>query len=427
MKNGQKGFHFVVIILLVFILGVVGFTGYAVYKKTHSSEKKGIDALTKTQDTSDAVTRGKYLAKDNCSGEGSKMLGSGPMKPADIGVIEPMGLVAGGHVTPVDHQYYYGKDPKAAKSTYDVLAPGDGKLVTVEVRPKGAGGYDVRGVISYSCTFFSYFDLVNSLSDDIAAKMPAGWETINGPQKVDVPVKEGQVVAKIGGQSLDFAVWDTTKTLKGLLVSKAYNNSEPWKISTVAPSDYYTDELKATLLPFYARSAAPRDGKIDFDIDGKAIGNWFKKGTNGYIGAFKESSYNPMSYADGHLSLAPDFLDPTGWVLSTGVISHGTQYAIKNPSVAPDKLDESKGMVKYELAQYEHLDETGAKWMGASVPKTIKLNANGSTLGTALVELTGKRELKVQVFPGKSASQVSEFTNSAVLYTRGDEATAMTR
>lgn len=427
LKNDQSGSHILGIALLIVALGVIGFVGYSVYKKQKPSNEHATVASDSKQYSADAVSRGKYLSKNNCSGEGSKKLGSGPMRPADISIVEPMGLVAGGHVTPVDHEYYYAKNQAAAKSTYDVLAPADGTLVTVEVRPKGAAGvYDVRGVISYSCTFFSYFDLANSLSEEIAAKMPSGWDTKNnGPQAVSIPVKQGQVIAKVGGQSLDYAVWDTTKTLKGLLVAEAYNNYEPWKINTVAPLDYYADGAKNALLPFYVRSVDPRDGRIDFDIDGKAVGNWFKQGTNGYIGAFKEADFNPMTYADGHFSMAPDFLNPnSGWVLSIGSINHGTQYAIKNPSVAPDKLDASSGVVKYELANYEHLDETGALWQGKSVPKSITLNTNGSTKATALVQMIGKRELKVQVFVGKPANQVSGFTDAAI-YTRGDGATTM--
>jgi hypothetical protein len=348
------------------------------------------------------------------------------MNPSDLSTILPYGLVAGGHVTPVDHQYFLGKDQKAAPNTYDVLAPSDGTLVTVEVRPKGNGIYDVRGVISYSCTFFSYFDLANSLSDEIAAQMPAGWnEKNNGPLAVDIPVKEGQVIARVGGQTLDYAVWDTTKTLDALLVQKAYSNYEPWKTSTVSPTDYYTDEVTASLLPYYVRSAEPRDGKLAYDIDGKAVGGWFKQGTNGYIGAFKEKDFSSMTYADGHLALIPDYLDPTSWVFSTGAVKNGSQYGIKSPSVAPDKLDETSGVVKYELTQYGWKDETGAKWLGTSVPKSIKLDTTGSTIATALVEMKGKRELKVEVFEGKSASQVSEFTDRAITYTRGDEATTM--
>lgn len=435
-QNDERGSHIIAGILLIVVIGVIGFAGYRVMNSknkgsgdkannSNSAEKRVDPGTNSAQFSSDAVTRGKYLAHDQCEGEGSKKLGSAPMNMSDVGNIQPMGLVAGGHVTPVDHQYYYGKNLAAAPSTYNVLAPGDGTLVNIEVRPRGNNRYDVRGVISYSCTFFSYFDLANSLSAEIAALMPTGWDKVNGPQKVKIPVKQGQVVANVGGQSLDFAVWDTTKTLTGLLVSKAYDNYEPWKINTVRPLDYYTDEVKAKVLPYYVRSVEPRDGKIDYDVDGKVVGNWFKKGTNGYIGAFKEADFNPMTYADGHFSLAPDYLDPAGWVLSVGAINHGSQFGIKNPTVTPEKLDQASGVVKYELVSYAHLDESGTKWLGASVPKSIKLDTASSVIATALVQLTGKRELKVEVFQGKTASQVSNFTDSAVTYDRSDNATTM--
>ena len=422
MHKDQQGSHILGALLFVVVLGVIGGIGYKVFTK----EKKIDPGTNSAQFSNDATERGKYLSKNNCEGTGSKKLGSAPMHPSDISTILPYGLVAGGHVTPVDHQYFWGKNQKAAPNTYDVLAPSDGTLVTVEVRPKATGPADVRGVISYSCTFFSYFDLANGLSDEIAAQMPAGWDSkSNGPQAVDIAVKQGQVIAHVGGQSLDYAVWDTTKTLSGLLVQKAYSNYEPWKTNTVPPTDYYTDEVKASLLPYYVRSETPRDGKLAYDVDGKAVGGWFKTGTNGYIGAFKEKDFSSMTYSDGHLAIIPDYLDPSGWVFSTGLISHGSQYSIKSPSVAPDKLDTGSGIVKYELAQYEHKDETGGKWLGASVPKTIKLNNTGSTMATVLVEMKGKRELKVEVFVGKSAAQVSAFTDNAITYTRGDEATTM--
>ncbi|HSX31703.1 MAG TPA: hypothetical protein VLF43_00435 [Candidatus Saccharimonadales bacterium] len=421
MRKDQSGFHVIGLLFFIVVVGVVGAIGYRVIHK----DKKD-PGTNSAQFSSDAVERGKYLSKNNCDGQGSKKLGSAPMRPGDLSTILPYGLVAGGHVTPVDHQYFSGKNQKAAPSTYDVLAPANGTLVTVEVRPKGNSTYDVRGVISYSCTFFSYFDLANSLSEEIAAQMPAGWNTKNnGPMAVDIPVKEGQVIARVGGQTLDYAVWDTTKSLDNLLVQKAYSNYEPWKTSTVPPTDFYTDEVTASLLPYYVRTAEPRDGKLAYDIDGKAVGGWFKEGTNGYIGAFSEKDFSSMSYADGHLALIPDFLDPDGWVFSTGAINHGSQYSIKSPSVAPDTLDTSSGIVKYELAQYEHKDETGGKWLGTSVPKTIKLSTTGPTMATVLVEMKAKRELKVEVFEGKTASQVNGFTSNAITYDRGDKATTM--
>ena len=45
----------------------------------------------------------------------------------------------------------------------------------------------------------------------------------------------------------------------------------------------FTQEpLRDQLLALLERDATPRWGKIDYDQDGKLIGNWFKVGTGGY-------------------------------------------------------------------------------------------------------------------------------------------------
>jgi hypothetical protein len=414
--------------ILLLGIGFVGARLFAQREKKASQDKHTDTSTAGGQFSEDAIQKGKYLSLDNCEGEGSKQLTSGPMRSSEVGIILPYGLMVGGHVTPIDHQYFYGKDQSKPANSYDVLAPADGKIVAMEYRPRGSSPNGIKGdyrvVISYSCTFFSYFDLATSLAPEIAAQMPAGWESKNGPQKANIQVKSGQVVAKVGAQSLDYAVWDTTKDLDGLVHPDAYNNYEPWKISTVNPLDYYSDQIKNELLPFYIRTAEPRDGIIDHDADGTAAGGWFKQGTNGYIGAFKDADFNSQTYADGHLAIAPDYLDPSTWIFSTGAINHGTQYSIKEPSIAPDKFNESDGVVKYELAQFELIDETGGRWMSKSIPKTLKVKSI-RTVGTVLLQMTAKRELKVELFSDKNPSQVSEFTGAASIYTRGEDARIM--
>lgn len=433
LKNKKK-------LIPLVVLGVVVLVGLVVLgsKLLGPNEKKDSQAKQTNTSTSttgaggpfstDPVEKGKYLSLNNCQGEGSKELTSAPMKISELGTVQPYGLMVGGHVTPVDHQYLYGKDPKAPKDSYEVLAPADGTIVSMEYRskadsPNGIKG-DYRLVISYSCTFFSYVDLTTSLSPEVAAQMPAGWESKSGPQAANIPVKSGQVIAKVGAQSLDYAVWDTTKTDSGLVHPGAYNNYEPWKVNTVDPLDYYSDSVKTSILPFYVRAAQPRDGTIGHDVDGSASGGWFKKGTNGYVGAFKDEEFNPQTYADGHLAIATDYLDTSAWVFSTGAINHGTQYLIKSPTITPDKFNESDGVVKYEVYQFELVDETGSKWMGKTVPKTIKAKST-RLAGTLLLQLTAKRELKVEFVANKSPNQVDGFTSAAVVYTRGEGATTM--
>lgn len=418
MKRNQKGFaHLFVIILAVIVLVAIGFAAMRISKKTSSKDSVSTDAATK----------GKFLSDNQCSGTGSKTLTSSPMKPTDIGVIQPMGnMVQGGHVTPIDHEYYYQTNPSAKADTYDVMAPADGNIVQVQYRTQNVGDQNKDGnsdpvnqyriVISYSCTFFSYYDLMTSLDKSITDKFPSAAK---GKMNGVIPVKAGQVIGHVGGQSLDFAVWDTTKTAKGLLFPTAYS-AEPWKINTVAPLDYFSDTVKSQILPFYVRSTAPQDGRFDYDISGKAVGNWFKVGSNGYAGGTSQSP----TYYRGHFALAYDSIDPTAIVLSLGDFKGNAQpYGVKGNLPDPATIGVSSGPTKYELVQLGYKTANGQSWNGMTPASDLKVTSNGPVVGTVLVQLTDTNDMKIQVFPGKTADQVTGFDNNAQMYNRGQDAT----
>ncbi|HSX41921.1 MAG TPA: hypothetical protein VLE93_01060 [Candidatus Saccharimonadales bacterium] len=374
-----------------------------------------------------AVAAGKQLTANHCSGTGTVALNYAPMKPADISIIDPYGLTVGGHVTPVDHEYYWAKNN--VKDSSDVLALADGTLADIEYRPHSANDAarngvagDYRVTISYTCTFMSYFDLATSLAPDIEAQLPKGWEQnghgSNGNTDINIPVKAGQAIAKMGGQSLDFAVWDMTKNNPKLLVPAAYAG-EAWKIHTVAPLDYFSAAVKTSILPFYARQAEPRDGYYAYDVAGKLIGSWFLKGSGGYNDPTKPPS---GSYWAGHLAITPDWIDPTVWGFSVGAYNGGDakQFIIKPLVTDPATIGVDTGMVKYELlqgGQYQYAN--GQQWNQMSTPTgPVTMPTNGVSQATALLQLTDANTLKVEVFPGQTPTQVAAFTAAAKIYTR---------
>lgn len=424
-KLNKKIFLIPVVVIILVLVGV--FLKQRAKNKEADKNRNTEQQAHKPGDPSatDPVEKGRTLSNGQCTGSGSKQLGSLPMRISDISIVVPYGLLAGAHVTPVDHQYYWGKVQMGEPDTYDVLAPADGHIVDVQYRDHHGQGKvkgDYRVVISYSCTFFSYFDLATSLDPSISSHLPKGWETSANVQHVNIAVKKGQVVGKMGGQSLDYAVWDTTKTDRGLLVPEAYNIAEPWKINTVEPLNYYTDEVKQSILPLYGRSVSPQDGVIGQDIDGKLVGGWFKEGSYGYAGA---SMYTGgPDYAKGHLALVHNLYDPNTFMFSIGSYASpndAQQFAIKNPSVTPDNADTSSGTIKYELASLVYFDEKGAMWNGAAPAKTVTATA-GQTRGTVLIQMLDKRKIKLEVFPDKLPADVSGFTNKAMIYTRGEDA-----
>jgi hypothetical protein len=98
---------------------------------------------------------------------------------------------------------------------------------------------------------------VTSLAPDIKAEYDK--KVKDGNASLDIAVKAGQLVGRIGGQTLDFAVWDTEKPLTGFIVPDHYQ-AEEWKLYTADPLDYYTPDLKALALSRYVRTAEPISG-----------------------------------------------------------------------------------------------------------------------------------------------------------------------
>jgi hypothetical protein len=260
-----------------------------------------------------------------------------------------------------------------------------------------------------SCRLFYYYDLVTSLALDLAAAYASDGNMVN------YPVHAGDVIGKIGGQTLDFAVWDTDKPLTGFIVPEHYDG-EAWKRYTADPLDYYTDEVKTAALEKYLRVAEPRSGKIDYDVDGMLIGNWFLQNadgtTNGYAGGATEE------YWDTHLSFAPDYLDPAGFGISIGNWPGGAaQFAEKDNAPDPAAVGVETGLVKYDLVQANY--KVGdAFWDRATLQQPIALAPGDSVLGCMLVQLTDTRVLKAEAFKDTVCAAVGGFDAAALTYVR---------
>jgi prepilin-type N-terminal cleavage/methylation domain-containing protein len=416
MRKRQYGFTVIEIIIVVVILGLIGFVAYRVLGPRGSTNHDN-KATSDSANSSDPVTKGRLLANGQCSGEGSKQLVHAPMNIADINAIVPYGLMQASHVTPVDHEYYYQKNIMAAKDTYKVYAPADGHIVGVEHHGDDSSREERwRVVVSYSCTFFSYYDLMTDFT--LKNQLPSGWSSDN-PGGVNIAVTAGDVIGTVGGQSLDFAVWDTTKTTKDLLYPIAYNNREPWKVNTVPPLDYFADSVKAQIAPKYVGSQNPKDGRFAYDIDGKAVGTWFRAGTNGYAGS-TTNPHDENGYR-GHLTLAYDNVDTKALTISTGDYNGAaTQFAVAGSPTDFKDVSQNSGLVKYQLTQREYKSSSGS-WNGSEFATNITMHP-GTPEGTLLIQLVDKQKLKVEFFPGKAETQVSAFTGAAQMYDRGQTA-----
>ncbi len=407
MLKNQKGFHHILVPLLIVVLGVAGFAGYRIVQKNQNSKSTSSIASSGSSAEDKAVTAGKGLSSGKCSGTGDATFSSLPMKASDFGFLIPYGDVIGGHVTPIDHQYFTPAVYNSARDSYPVYAMADATITEITPRTNDRGT-EYRFVFAHSCTFLYYYDLVTSLYGDVKAAYEKNGHNLT------LKVKAGQQVGAIGGQTLDFAVWRTNDTLKGFVNPASYDG-EGWKVYTANPFPYYTEELRKIVLSRDPRTTEPREGKIDYDIDGKLIGNWFVQGSGGYHGRDNTA----QEYWSGHLSIAPNVYDPNYFVVSIGNFGgQAKQFISTTNQPDPATVGVDAGLVKYDLVTYRYLKQDGSGWDNMAYTTSPKPYATSSIQGCILVQLTDTRLLKAESFPGKVCSGVSTFDAGAKIYTR---------
>ncbi len=345
-------------------------------------------------------------SRGKAEGKGSVRLTHSPMRLEDIDRIIPYGLMVGGHVVPIDHQYYYPRGDRPC----DVFAPADGFVVMIGHRVQLRGStekqrdYDDFALhVEHSGTFYTFYDLLTELDPailkplDEATRKRFADKKQGPPVHARIPVKAGQVLGKVYRRSLDLAVINTETRLKGLLTPAMYGHYA-WRIHVVNPFDYFDEPLQSQLLKLDLRSAEPRGGKIDYDVDGRLVGNWFKEGTNGYAG-----NRDPKGYWVGHLAIVYHHLDVDKVIVSIGDFEgRPRQFGVKGNGPDPAKVSTENGPAKYEL-------------INLARPSSAKPfeDADGTVQGVLLVQVMDGRKLKVEVFPGKTAGDVSGFTQAA--------------
>lgn len=346
------------------------------------------------------------LTNGLCSGTDRPKLSVSPMRPEDFGIVVPYGLMVGNHVTPIDHQYFSPRDRSSAIDAYEVRAMADAVVTDIQARRFTSGPKTVEYRIHFamSCKLIYYYDLVTVLGPKLQAALDQ--------RRMGVAVKAGEVIGRIGGQTLDFAVWDMDVVLPGFVVREHYAY-EPWKVHTVDPLPYYTDELRAFITSRYVRTAEPVSGKIDHDRDGRVVGNWFLEGTNGYRGVAQGT------YWRGHLAIAPNHYDPTHIIVSLGDFG-GTeaQFAVRGNGPDPAEVTVATGLVRYDLVSWEYTAPDGSPWDRASLIKGPRVRLSAQVQGCLLVQLVESRRMRAQPFPGRGCAAIPGFDGGARVYER---------
>ncbi len=364
-----------------------------------------------------------------CKGKGPRSITASPIALRDIAFIQPMGLMIGGHVTPIDHGYFYIKGAVANPPRQaPVYAPLDGIItsVTRTVRngdpaakpdsPRRDTYDDYAVTIEATCTFRVRFSNLAKFAGTLGRKIRQLQP--NQSTTPNYTVKAGELIGYTGlptAYGIDVWVENDASILTGFINPTQYTAAEVWKTHVVDLFASTKEPLKSQLLALDERDAAPRWGKIDYDIDGKLVGNWFRVGSGGYGGRGIGEGY-----WTGHLAVVYDGNDPEQIDISFGDYEgQPQQFAVVGNSPDPARVDQSTGLVKYELGQIEYYSAgTGQLWDHQHYAPHIRTRAGGSVMGTVLMQLTGQRKLKMEIFPGQRASAVRGFDGKALSYER---------
>ncbi len=356
----------------------------------------------------------QFFSRGECEGTGEIRFTAAPADPEDLSHIYPLGLMTGSHVTPVDHQYYYWTSLGVPVERYTVHSPADGVVVEVGYQPP-----DYRVIIEHSCDVYTIWIHLERLAGPLTRLH--GTISSARPHYERIPVFAGEIIAYDGGTAgFDFSVHDARVLLPGFVCPESYA-VEPWKVHTVDPYDVFDEPVRSRLLSKNVRQVEPLGGKIDHDIPGRLIGNWFVEGTDGYAGAAQPSG--PGGYWSTHLAIAPDAIDPRAIIVSMPSFGdHRAQVAIGSLDPHPTDVSVATGLVKYELVGWAYVREsTGEPWGGTTwaayediVVETYPQHVDG----TVLFQLLEDHRLKFEAFPGLRAGEVDGFTREATIYER---------
>jgi hypothetical protein len=213
---------------------------------------------------------------------GAGVLSVSPLDTGTLMAATPLGnLSPPGHTTPTDHVYLYFVDPWGGQqqtkdcSARPVYAAGGG-VVTFILQTESAG--DTKIMVQMTQTFMYYYDHV----------------LVKPGIKVGSAVQAGDVIATTTGRcpSMDLGVIDLDVNLPGLVNPQRYGEHGAHAVS---PYPYFSEPLRNL---YYSRVRvlegvpANKDGRIDWGVRGRLVGDWF---------------HASLPAGSGSTSTAPDF------------------------------------------------------------------------------------------------------------------------
>ena len=313
---------------------------------------------------------------------GPGVLSVSPLDTATVFATSPLGnLGPPGHVLPTDHVYISFVNPFGGNQQANdcrarpVYAAGSGVVIFTLVT-EAAG--DTKVEIQMTKTFHYYYDHVLLLPGI----------------KVGSHVNAGDQIATTTGRcpSMDLGVWDEDVTLSRVVNAARYGPStlhaaSPYKYFTPALRDFYYSKSRV-----FEGVPADRDGRIDWSVSGRLVGDWFH---SSLAGATYAASTGSMAGWVKTIGFVYDWYDISPRISIGGTLT--TAGVLKPAATDPDPatVSTASGVVAYQCT-----------------PRT-----GGIAAGWMLVQMTAADRIKVEYFVG-ATSRPAAFTGAAQEYIR---------
>ena len=380
----------------------------------------GRNLVQKERSMQSEYSRGK------CDPNGPVILVHPPVDVSTISMVEPMGGVSYDHITPIDHIYLF----HVPDSLWEIYAMADGHIVHLEWNDLT----QYRMIVEHSCSLYSIYIHIQELPEDLESAMGLSSADRSKDLRIypRVAVSSGDLLGYdiVNGRgSLDISVVDTRVVLDGYANLDTYKG-EFWKKHCVDPFDYWKGSFKNKILTkTLIVNDDPPGGKIDRDIGGRLVGNWFLEGSGGYSGAVRTAS-DPHG-SGGHLYFGYSNMVPNTKLISMGAFDRMRSFHLGNDALDPAEISVGTGIVKYGLIALDKGDRgdesgykvlaTGELWDGKMYPEGGVLEAvyHPGLNGVVVVQVLNDKQIKVEAFQdARSLEEVSGFTENAKIYVR---------
>ena len=298
-----------------------------------------------------------------------------PFDTAQISAISPLGqLGPPGHVLPTDHMYIHFVNPLGNPMGNDcskrpVYAIGSGVVNFMIQGPEA----DWKLSVQMTKTFMYYFEHIYPMPGTV----------------VGTAITAGQQIGTTNGfcPSIDLGVIDLDVQLPGILTPERYGATA----HTGPPLKYFTEPLRSALYRRVMRAASDpiRDGKIDYGMRGRLVGDWFLSTL-----AKTVQSTGPTGWSQS-LAFVYDNVNPSIIRVSIGGTLPIGLWSVEGNTPDPAHVSVSTGKVVYKLLPYG----------GSAVPAMLA------------VQVIAEDQIRIEVFVGSTNPNPS-FTTAALEYVR---------